>query len=130
VQEKFIAERMPKAQPVEFKDQTAMVGQLLSGGVEGMVLGGADADEYVERQPVRIAVERDSTQGSAFPLRKDGDPKLLKDIDAQIEAMIDDGTFLELYRKYFKRPLPPNLLKVRPSLAEKVEGTDLAPSQE
>jgi polar amino acid transport system substrate-binding protein len=128
VQEKFITEQMPKAEMVKFKDQTAMVGQLLSGGVIGMVLGGADAEEYVERQPMRIAVEQDSTQGSAFPLRKDGDPKLLKDLDAQIDAMIDDGTYLTLYRKYFKHPVAADLLKERPKLSEKVKGTDLAPT--
>jgi polar amino acid transport system substrate-binding protein len=130
VQEKFVTERMPGTEMVKFKDQTAMVGQLLSGGVTGMVLGGADAEEYVERQPVRIAVEQDSTQGSAFPLRKDGDPKLLADLDAQIDAMIDDGTYLTLYRKYFTHPVAADLLKERPKLAEKVAGTDLAPTQD
>lgn len=127
VQEKFVTERMPSTEMVKFKDQTAMVGQLLSGGITGMVLGGADAQEYVERQPVRIAFEQDSTQGSAFPLRKDGDPKLLADLDEQIDAMIDDGTYLTLYRKYFTHPVAADLLKERPNLAEKVAGTDLAP---
>ncbi|WP_030669352.1 substrate-binding periplasmic protein [Streptomyces cellulosae] len=127
VQEAFLTKRMPDAKPVKFKDQTALISQLLSGGVEAIVVGGADADEYVKKQPVRIAVEQDSLQGSAFPLRKNGDPELLKDIDAQIDAMIDDGTYIKLYRKYFQDPVAADLIKERPRLAEQVEGTDLAP---
>ena len=74
MQETFVNREMHRAEPVEFKDQTALITQLLSGGVEGVVLGGADADEYAQKQPVRVAVELDSLQDSAFPLRKDGDP--------------------------------------------------------
>ncbi|MGY4907403.1 substrate-binding periplasmic protein [Streptomyces sp. 900116325] len=127
VQEAFIAKRMPKAQVVKFKDQTALITQLLSGGIEAIVLGGADAAEYVKKQPVRIAVEQDSLQGSAFPLPKGGDPKLLKDIDAQIDAMIDDGTYFKLYKHYFPDPVAADLIKERPNLAKAVKGTDLAP---
>jgi polar amino acid transport system substrate-binding protein len=127
VQEAFIAKRMPDARMVKFKDQTSLIGQLLSDGVSGIVLGGADADEYVSRHPVKIAVERDSLQGSAFPLRKNGDPKLLRDLDRQIDAMIEDGTYLKLYKKYFQDPVAANLLKERPKLADKVKGTALAP---
>jgi polar amino acid transport system substrate-binding protein len=127
VQERFVTERMPTSEMVKFEGQAAMIGQLLSGGVDAMVLGGADAEEYLKRQPVRIAYEQDSLQGSAFPLPKNGDPQLLADIEAQIDAMIEDGTYLTLYRKYFTHPVSANLLELRPNLAAKVEGTDLAP---
>lgn len=60
-------------------------------------------------------------------MRKDGDPKLLRDIDAQINAMIDDGTYIKLYRKYFHDPIAIDLIKERPNLAKQVENTDLAP---
>ncbi|EGX57327.1 ABC transport system, periplasmic solute-binding protein precursor [Streptomyces zinciresistens K42] len=129
VQEAFVTQRMPKSRLVKFKDQTALISQLLSGGINGMVVGGADADEYVEKQPVRIAVERDSLQGSAFPLRKNGDPALLRDLDAQLDAMIKDGTYVRLYKKYFKDPIAVDLLKERPELASRIKGTDLAPTE-
>jgi ABC-type amino acid transport substrate-binding protein len=128
VQEAFITQRMPKAKLVKFKDQTSLITQLLSGGVDAIVLGGADADEYVKKQPVRIAVEQDSLQGSAFPLRKNGDPKLLKDIDAQVNTMIDDGTYTKLYKKYFQDPIAADLIKEHPDLAKQVAGTGLAPT--
>ncbi|NGO07983.1 amino acid ABC transporter substrate-binding protein [Streptomyces sp. HC44] len=129
VQETFVNREMPGARLVKFKDQTALITQLLSGGVEAIVLGGADADEYAKKQPIRIAVEVDSLQGSAFPLRKDGDPKLLKDLDTQIDAMIDDGTYIKLYKKYFHDPIATDLIKERPNLASQVVNTDLEPTQ-
>ncbi|MDQ0750026.1 polar amino acid transport system substrate-binding protein [Streptomyces africanus] len=129
VQEAFVNHEMSGARLVQFKDQTALIAQLLSGGVEAIVLGGADADEYARKQPIRIAVEVDSLQGSAFPLRKDGDPKLLKDLDAQIDAMIDDGTYVKLYKKYFHDPIASDLIRERPKLARQVMNTDLAPAR-
>ncbi|MEU0071234.1 transporter substrate-binding domain-containing protein [Streptomyces sp. NPDC006332] len=129
VQETFVTREMPGAHLVKFKDQTALITQLLSGGVKGVVLGGADADEYARKQPVRIAVEFDSLQGSAFPLPKDGDPNLLKDIDAQIDAMIEDGTYIKLYRKYFHDPIAHDLILERPKLAQQItKNPDLAPT--
>jgi hypothetical protein len=52
---------------------------------------------------------------------------LLADLDTQIDAMIDDGTYLTLYRKYSTHPVAADLLQERPKLADKVAGTDLAP---
>ncbi|GAA2400428.1 transporter substrate-binding domain-containing protein [Streptomyces coeruleofuscus] len=131
VQETFINREMSGADLVKFKDQTALIAQLLSGGVEAVVLGGADADEYVKKQPIRIAVEFDSLQGSAFPLPKDGDPELLKDIDAQIDAMIEDGTYIKLYKKYFHDPIARDLIMERPKLAQQlIEHPDLAPTRD
>jgi polar amino acid transport system substrate-binding protein len=129
VQEDFIAKRMPDAHMVKFKDQTALISQLRTGGTEAAVLGGASADEYVAKEPVRIAVKKQSLQGAAFPMRKDGDPKLVKDLDAQIDAMIDDGTYIKLYKKYFQDTIAADLIKERPRLAKQVENTSLAPSQ-
>ncbi|GAA4305078.1 ABC transporter substrate-binding protein [Streptomyces venetus] len=130
VQEDFVHREMGGANLVKFKDQTALITQLLSGGVEAAVLGGASADAYVAKEPVRIAVKLASLQGSAFPMRKNGDPRLLKDIDHQIDEMIDDGTYIRLYKKYFHDPIASDLIKERPKLAEQVMNhPDLAPSR-
>ncbi|MEV5912722.1 substrate-binding periplasmic protein [Streptomyces chartreusis] len=129
VQETFVNREMMRAKLVKFKDQTALITQLLSGGIDAAVLGGASADAYVAKEPVRIAVKLESLQGSAFPMRKDGDPKLLKDLDAQIDAMIEDGTYIKLYRKYFRDPIAADLIVERPKLAKQVMNTDLAPDR-
>jgi polar amino acid transport system substrate-binding protein len=62
---------MAKATLVKFKDQTALLSQLLSGGVEAIVLGAGSTEEYVARYPLRVALQRDLTQGTAFPFRKE-----------------------------------------------------------
>ncbi|MFC9684191.1 substrate-binding periplasmic protein [Streptomyces sp. NPDC056948] len=129
VQENFVHREMGGANLVKFKDQTALITQLLSGGIEAAVLGGASADAYAAKEPVRIAVKLESLQGSAFPMRKDGDPELLKDIDDQIDAMIDDGTYIKLYKKYFRDPIAADLVKERPKLTKQIMNTDLAPSE-
>ncbi len=121
--------RMPDVRKVKFKDHTALVTQLLSKSVDAAILGGGVADTYAGKSPVRIAVTREAPQGTAFPMRKDGDPKLLKDIDTQINAMIDDGTYVKLYKKYFQDPVSADLIKERPKLAKQVENTSLAPSE-
>jgi len=129
VAEDLVAELMPDARMVKFKDQTGLIGQLRSGGVEAILLSSASADEYITKQPIRVAVEVDNLQGTAFPIRKKGDPKLRKDIDAQINAMIDDGTYLTLYKKYFEDPISADLIKERPGLAKQVKNTSLAPTE-
>ncbi|WP_405876345.1 substrate-binding periplasmic protein [Streptomyces sp. NBC_00005] len=129
IAEDLTAKLMPKARTVKFKDQTGLIGQLRSGGVEAVLLSSASADEYLTKQPIRVAVKVDNLQGTAFPIRKKGDPKLRKDIDAQINAMIDDGTYLTLYKKYFHDPISADLIKVRPGLAKQVKNTSLAPSE-
>ncbi|MGR3931716.1 substrate-binding periplasmic protein [Streptomyces sp. BRA346] len=129
VQEDYMDQRMPDVRKVNFKDHTALVTQLLSKSVDAAILGGGVADTYAAKSPVRIAVTREAPQGTAFPIRKNGDPKLRKDIDAQIDAMIDDGTYLKLYKKYFQDPVSADLIKERPGLAKQVENTSLAPSE-
>ncbi|WP_052310317.1 substrate-binding periplasmic protein [Streptomyces viridochromogenes] len=130
VQEDFVHREMKRVKLVKFKDQTALITQLLSGGIEAAVLGGASADAYVAKEPLRIAVKLESLQGSAFPMRKDGDPELLKDIDEQIDEMIDDGTYIKLYRKYFHDPIAADLVKERPKLTKQImKNPDLDPSR-
>jgi polar amino acid transport system substrate-binding protein len=42
--------------------------------------------------------------------------------------MIDDGTYLKLYRKYFDDPIATALIKAHQSLARQVRRTDPAPT--
>lgn len=117
VQETFANTNIPGATVVKFKDQPAAVGQLLSGGIDGFVVGGPDAEEYLAREKsLKIAATADSTQGTSFPVRK-GRTELVDALDEQIDDMIDDGTYLTLYRKWFKQPVSAKLQKIRPGLA-------------
>lgn len=43
--------------------------------------------------------------------------------------MIDDGTYVKLYRKYFHDPIAADLITVRPKLASQIADTDLEPTK-
>jgi polar amino acid transport system substrate-binding protein len=116
VQEKFVTDKVPGAVQVKFKDATAAVAQLLNGGVDVFVVGGADAEVYTGRySQLKIAVAADNTQGTSFPIKK-GNTALVNAFDQKIDEMINDGTFMTLYTKWFKRPISPRLVEFRPGL--------------
>lgn len=118
MQETFANTSLPGAVVVKFKDQPSAVGQLLSGGIDGFVVGGPDAEEYLAREKsLKIAARADSTQGTAFPVRK-GNTALVNALDKQIDDMIADGTYLRLYGKWFRQPVSAKLQEIRPGLAQ------------
>jgi len=118
VQETFATTKLPGTTITKFKDQPAAIGQLLSGGIDGFVVGGVDAEEYVAKQPtLKIAVEADTTQGTSFPIKK-GNQALVDAFDTKIDEMIADGTYLRLYGKWFKHPPSAKLVEFRPGLAK------------
>jgi polar amino acid transport system substrate-binding protein len=117
VQEAFLTNKMPKALPVKFQDPHAGIAQLLAGTIDGFVVGGADAEEYLaQEKTLKIAVSEESTQGTAFPVKK-GNTALVNALDTKIDEMIADGTFIKLYQKWFTRPLSHRVVEFRPGLA-------------
>ncbi len=107
----------PGAALTQFKDQPPAIAQLLSGGIDAFVVGGADAEEYVEREKaLKIAAEGESLQGTAFPIKK-GNSALVKAFDTKIDEIIADGTYTKFYQKWFKRPVSPKMAEIRPGLA-------------
>ena len=118
VQEKFAATGVPGSTLVKFKDQPAAIGQLLTDGIAGFVVGGADAEEYAAKEPtLKIAAEADTTQGTSFPVKK-GNQALVDAFDTQIDDIVADGTYMTLYNKWFKRSPSAKLLEFRPGLAK------------
>lgn len=127
VQETFAAAKMPGAQVIRFKDQPAAMAQLLAGGLDAFLVGSSDAQVYLEKEKgkLRIALETELPAGTSAPVRK-GNTALVTALDDTIDAMIADGTYKQLYDKYFKRPFSPQLLAERPTLAKYATAT---PSQ-
>ncbi len=118
VQETFANTKLPGAVVTKFKDQPSAIGQLLSGGIDGFAVGGADAEEYVAKEPaLKAAVEGDTTQGTSFPVKKDN-KALVDAFDKAIDDMIADGTYLRLYNTWFKHAPSPRLVEFRPGLAK------------
>jgi polar amino acid transport system substrate-binding protein len=123
VQETFATGKLPGAVVVKFKDQPSAVGQLLSGGVDAFVVGGPDAQAYLDREKsLKIAARADSTQGTSFPVRK-GNTALVTAVDTEIDDMIADGTYQRLYAKWFKDPVSARMIEIRPGLAVAAAGS-------
>lgn len=121
VQEKFATTMIPGATLAQFKDQPSAIAQLLSGGIDAFVVGGADAEEYVEREKaLKIAAEGESLQGTAFPIKK-GNSALVQALDAKIDEMIADGAYMRFYQKWFKHPVSPKMAEFRPGLASAIK---------
>ena len=100
----------------EFPSQNAAVSALHSGNVDAFLVGGPDADAYLKQfddlkvaaaQPVdhatTVAFQRTNTAlGTAY--------------DAQLDAMVKDGTFSTIYHRYFTEPPLAELIKIWPGL--------------
>lgn len=121
-QEAQLPTRIPKAQPVRFQAQNAAVSQLLNGSIDAFLVGGPDATEFMKqykglRQAVSAPVDHPTSM--AVPKRHSA---FLKALDKEIGAMVADGTYAKLYRKYFTTRPQPELLAAWPALKSQFPG--------
>jgi polar amino acid transport system substrate-binding protein len=119
-QEAFLAKKLPAAKPVKFPAIDAEVNQLLNGNLDAVALGGPDADAYIKEHPKLVAAMRvpvDHPTSMAVP--KDH-TKLRDALDKQLAAMVGDGTYAKLYKKYFHEPAQPGLVAVWPRLGDQL----------
>jgi polar amino acid transport system substrate-binding protein len=121
-QEPFIPAKMPGAGAVHFQTENAAVSQLLSGNIDAFVVGGPDAVQFMKQYAdLRIAASApvDHPTSMAVPKKH---AALLTALDEQITAMVSDGTYTRLYRRYFATPPAPQLLAAWPDLAGQFHG--------
>jgi polar amino acid transport system substrate-binding protein len=120
VQQAFVRDKMPGAIPTSFQSQNTMVSQLVAGNLDGLAVGGPDAREYLKQYPsLRIAVSAPVDHPTAMALPHNHDA-LRQAIDEQVGAMVSDGTFLTLYRKWFTEPPNAELIKIWPAIGNQV----------
>ncbi|GLY85306.1 substrate-binding periplasmic protein [Actinoallomurus iriomotensis] len=116
VQEAFIEQKMTGAREVKFANQNAAVSQLLSGNLDAFVVGGPDAEAYLKQyQKLKIAVSAPVDHPTSMAVQKKN-TKLLGAVDAQVTAMVGDGTFLRIYKKWFTEPPADGLVSAWPAL--------------
>jgi len=122
VQESFAKANMPGISLTAFHDRPAAIAQLLSGGIDGFVVGGSQAEEYIKKEnTLKIAVQADNPDGTSLPVKK-GNTALVNALDTKFDELVADGTFMKLYEKWFKTlPLSPKIVKFRPGLANAVK---------
>ncbi|GAA4600769.1 ABC transporter substrate-binding protein [Actinoallomurus liliacearum] len=116
VQEAFIAQKMTGARKVQFPNQNAAVSQLLSGNLDAFVVGGPDAEAYLKQyKKLKIATSAPVDHPTSMAVQKKN-TKFLQAVDAQLTAMVGDGTFLRLYKKWFTEAPADDLVSVWPAL--------------
>jgi polar amino acid transport system substrate-binding protein len=116
VQETFIDQKMTGAQKIKFANQNAAVSQLLSGNLDAFVVGGPDAEAYLKQyKKLKIAISAPVDHPTSMAVQKKN-TKLLQAVDAQVGAMVGDGTFLRIYKKWFTEAPADGLVSAWPAL--------------
>ena len=121
-QEPFLPAKMPGAAAVRFQAENAAISQLLNGNIDAFVVGGPDAVRFMKQYAdLRLAASApvDHPTSMAVPKKH---AALLAALDRQIAAMVGDGSYARLYRKYFTTPPAPKLLEAWPALAAQFPG--------
>ena len=86
-----------------FQDRPAAIAQLRSGGIDAFVVGGSQAEEYIKQEKtLKVAVQADNPDGTSLPVTK-GNTALVNALDAKIDQMVADGTFMKLYKSGARR---------------------------
>ena len=121
-QEPFVPAKMPGAVPIGFPNANAAVSQLLNGALDAFVVGGPDAEQFLKQYPaLRQAASAPVAHPTSMAVPKDHGA-LLTALDQQIGAMVADGTYARLYRKYFTTAPLPQLVAAWPALATQFAG--------
>jgi polar amino acid transport system substrate-binding protein len=121
-QEPFVPAKMPGAKSVAFPDANAAISQLLNGSIDAFVVGGPDAEHFLKQySALRLAASAPVDHPTSMAVAKDHGA-LLTAIDEQIGAMVADGTYARLYRKYFTTAPLPQLVSAWPALSQQFSG--------
>lgn len=123
-QEPLVGSKMAGAEPVRFQTENAAVSQLLNGSIDAFVVGGPDAGQFMKQYPdLKLAVSAPVDHPTSMAVPKNH-AAFLNALDGQIAAMVADGTYAKLYRKYFTTPPTADLLKAWPQLAAQFPGAN------
>lgn len=101
VQETYIKENYPELDVKVFNNQPAGRAGLLGNQVDAIYAGGPDAMIAVaENDDLVITQQISNDQGSSMPIAR-GNDALRDAIDEQLQILIEDGTWFEIYTKWY-----------------------------
>jgi polar amino acid transport system substrate-binding protein len=104
------------AVPVEFDTPNAAVSALNSGTVDAFIIGAPSTPAYIAQFPsLKVAATEPVDHATAMAAQL-GNTALVDAINKQFGKLVDDGTFLKLYTKYFHEKPSPELVKIWPKL--------------
>ncbi|MEV0184540.1 transporter substrate-binding domain-containing protein [Streptomyces sp. NPDC050625] len=116
-QEVFVDQKMPTARAISFPGENSGINQLMNGSLDAFVVGGPSAEHFMKahadlRDAASAAVDHPTSMAVSKNHRA-----LLAALDKQITAMVHDGTYARLYRKWFTTKPLPQLVQAWPELA-------------
>lgn len=99
----YVSDNAPKVKVKTYGDAAALVDALTSGEVAAIVLDGPAAVEVVRSAPeLAVLAEFDTGEQYGMAVKKDGNLPLLRRINSVLADIRADGTYDEIYAKYFK----------------------------
>lgn len=112
----YAEQHYPSVKLKEFPNQPAALAALLGGQVDGFFLGGPDTIKYLKQNPsLELATTVQLTSPNAFPTPL-SDTALDTAVNQQLDAMLADGTYAQLYKKWFTQPIPSQLIQAHPNM--------------
>ena len=111
IQEQYAKKFLGGATLVMFPDNNAGVSALETGRVDGYFLDYVVGTDYIDQKPdlVQPIAIPAFDQPAAFPIKK-GNTALEEAVNAKLDEVVKDGTWMKLYTQYFaKAPKPDSL---------------------
>jgi polar amino acid transport system substrate-binding protein len=109
--------KYPKAIATTFNGQNSAVSALNSGSIDGFMLGGPEAKQYIDEfSKLHVAASQPVDHATTVAFQK-GNTALVKAFNKQVKAMIANGTYMRLYKRYFAQPPAPQLKHIWPGIA-------------
>jgi glutamine transport system substrate-binding protein len=99
----------------KFENNVVAIMALLNGGVEAVVTDNAVANEYVKNNPdakLKLIEDRKKFKSEFYGFMFPKGSELKAKVDAALKKVIENGTYTEIYKKWFgNEPNIDNLLK-------------------
>jgi ABC-type amino acid transport substrate-binding protein len=117
-QDTYAKQHYPKAQLKRYEAQPQAIAALEGGQVDAFFVGGPDTINYLQQySDLALVASIQTSTPNGFPMSLDN-PSLVAGVNAQLNAMMADGTYTTIYKQWFVgEPLPPKLVSEHPVLA-------------
>lgn len=117
-QDTYAQQHYPKAQLKRFEAQPQAIAALEGGQVDAFFVGGPDTINYLQQySDLTLVATIQTSTPNGFPMSLDN-PSLVAGVNAELNAMMADGTYTKIYKQWFVgQPLPPKLVTEHPVLA-------------
>lgn len=118
VQAGYLENQLPEATAVDFDKQNSAVSTLTSGSIAGFMVGGPDADRYLQKfDGLKIAASQPVDHATTVAFQK-GNTELTDAFNGEVQKMIDSGEYTDIYKKYFTEAPEAELYEIWPGLKD------------